>query len=116
MVEGRIEVTGRRGRRRKYLLNDLREKGGYWKLRGSNRGHTVEKFAMDLVSFSFKIKLRKYVVKRNFSVFLLLLLLLLLLLVGSRRLTPPECTATLRLTLLWNFPLAPPGAPTSTTT
>ena len=30
-VEGRIEVTGRRGRRRKQLLNDLKEKTRYRK-------------------------------------------------------------------------------------
>jgi hypothetical protein len=38
-VEGRIEVTGRRGRRRKRLLNDLREMREYWK---------VEEDALDL--------------------------------------------------------------------
>jgi hypothetical protein len=33
-IEGRIDVTGRRGRiRRKQLLDGLREKGGYWKLK-----------------------------------------------------------------------------------
>jgi len=32
-VEGRIEVTGRRGRRCKQLLDDLKEKRGYWKLK-----------------------------------------------------------------------------------
>jgi hypothetical protein len=32
-VEGRIEMTGRRGRRRKQLLDDLKEKRGYWKLK-----------------------------------------------------------------------------------
>jgi hypothetical protein len=32
-VEGRIEVTGRRGRRRKELLDHLKEKSGYWKLK-----------------------------------------------------------------------------------
>jgi len=26
-----IEVTGRRGKRRKQLLNDVKEKTGYWK-------------------------------------------------------------------------------------
>jgi hypothetical protein len=26
-------MTGRRGRRRKQLLDDLKEKGGYWKLK-----------------------------------------------------------------------------------
>ena len=31
-TEGMIEVTGRRGRRRK-LLNDLETKKGYWKLK-----------------------------------------------------------------------------------
>jgi hypothetical protein len=31
-IEGRIEVTGRRARRRKKLLDDLKEKRGYWKL------------------------------------------------------------------------------------
>jgi hypothetical protein len=28
-IEGRIEVTGRRGRRRKQLLDDVKEKRGY---------------------------------------------------------------------------------------
>jgi hypothetical protein len=32
-LEGRIEVTGRRGRRRKQLVDDLKEKRGYWKLK-----------------------------------------------------------------------------------
>jgi hypothetical protein len=32
-IEGRIEVMGRRGRRRKQLLDDLKEKWGYWKLK-----------------------------------------------------------------------------------
>jgi len=31
-LEGRIEVTGRRRRRGKKLLDDLKEKRGYWKL------------------------------------------------------------------------------------
>jgi hypothetical protein len=35
MVDGRIEVTGRRGRR-KELLDVLKEKRGYWKLTGGN--------------------------------------------------------------------------------
>jgi hypothetical protein len=30
-IEGRIEVTGRRERRHKQLLDDLKEKTGYWK-------------------------------------------------------------------------------------
>jgi hypothetical protein len=33
-IEGRLEVTEGRGRRCKQLLDDLREKGGYWKLKG----------------------------------------------------------------------------------
>ena len=32
-IEGRIEMTGRQGRRRKQLLDDLKEKIGYWKLK-----------------------------------------------------------------------------------
>jgi len=31
-IEGRIEVTGRRGGRCKQALDDLKEKRGYWKL------------------------------------------------------------------------------------
>jgi len=31
-IEGRIEVMGRRGRRRKLLPDDLKEKRGYWRL------------------------------------------------------------------------------------
>jgi hypothetical protein len=30
-LEGKIETTGRRGRRRKQLLGDLKEKKEYWK-------------------------------------------------------------------------------------
>jgi hypothetical protein len=37
-LEGRIKMTGRRGRRRKQLLYDLEEKRGYWK----SRSHPVE--------------------------------------------------------------------------
>jgi hypothetical protein len=32
-IEGGIDVRGRRGRRRKQLLSDLKEKRGYWKLK-----------------------------------------------------------------------------------
>jgi hypothetical protein len=32
-IEGRIEVTGRRDRRHKQLLDDLQETRGYWKLK-----------------------------------------------------------------------------------
>jgi hypothetical protein len=32
-IEGRVEVTGRLGRRRKQLLDDLKKKRGYWKLK-----------------------------------------------------------------------------------
>jgi hypothetical protein len=41
-MKGRIEVTGRRGKRRKQLLDDLKEKRGYWKLKGSTKSHSVE--------------------------------------------------------------------------
>jgi hypothetical protein len=32
-IKDRIEVTGRRGRRRKQLPNESKEKRGYWKLK-----------------------------------------------------------------------------------
>jgi hypothetical protein len=32
-IEGTIEVTGRRGRRRKQPIEDLKEKREYWKLK-----------------------------------------------------------------------------------
>jgi hypothetical protein len=32
-VESRIEMMGRRGRRRKQILDDLKEKSRYWKLK-----------------------------------------------------------------------------------
>jgi hypothetical protein len=34
-LEGRIEMTGRRGRRRNQLLDDLKGKRRYWKLKNS---------------------------------------------------------------------------------
>jgi hypothetical protein len=40
-VEGRIEVTGRRGRRRKQPLDDLNEKTGCWKLKEEALDRTV---------------------------------------------------------------------------
>jgi len=40
-MEGRIEVMGRRRRRRKQLLNDLEETGGYCKLKAEARYCTV---------------------------------------------------------------------------
>jgi hypothetical protein len=41
-VEGRIEMTGRRGRRHKQLLDDLKEKRDTGIERGSTRSHPVE--------------------------------------------------------------------------
>ena len=42
-TEGRIEVMGRRGRRRRKLVDKFRERKGYWKLkRGSISWHSVE--------------------------------------------------------------------------
>ena len=40
-LEGRIDVTERRGRRRKQLLYDLRETGGYWNLKEEALGRAV---------------------------------------------------------------------------
>jgi hypothetical protein len=39
-MEGKIEVTGRRGKRRKQLLDDLKEKRGDWKLKEKELGST----------------------------------------------------------------------------
>jgi hypothetical protein len=41
-IEGRIEVTGRRGRRHKQLLDDLKEKKRYQKLKEEAPVHSVE--------------------------------------------------------------------------
>jgi hypothetical protein len=40
-IDGRIEVTGRRGRKRKQQLNDLKEKLRYWKLKEEALDHTL---------------------------------------------------------------------------
>jgi hypothetical protein len=40
-LEGRIEITGIRGRRRKQLLDDLKEKRRYWKLKGEALDRTL---------------------------------------------------------------------------
>jgi hypothetical protein len=40
-LEGRIDMTGRRGRRRKQLLDDLKEKRRYWKLKEEALDRTV---------------------------------------------------------------------------
>ena len=40
-IEGRIEVTWRRGKRRKQLLNDIKEKRGYWKMKEEGLGRTL---------------------------------------------------------------------------
>ena len=40
-IEGRIQVAGKRGRRGKKLLDDLKEKRGYWKLKEEALDRTV---------------------------------------------------------------------------
>ena len=40
-IKERLEVTGRRGRRRKQLLDDLKEKRGYFKQKHEALDHTV---------------------------------------------------------------------------
>jgi tRNA pseudouridine-54 N-methylase len=42
-IERNIEVTGRCGRRRKQLLDDLKEKRGYWKLNEKALDRTVKR-------------------------------------------------------------------------
>jgi hypothetical protein len=40
-IEWRIETTGRRGRRRKQVLDDLKEMRGYWKLKEEALARTL---------------------------------------------------------------------------
>jgi hypothetical protein len=40
-IEGRIEMMGRRGRRRKQLLDNLKEKRRYWKFKEEALNHTL---------------------------------------------------------------------------
>lgn len=40
-IEGKIEVTGRRGIRGKELIDDLQEKRGYWKLQEETLSGTL---------------------------------------------------------------------------
>jgi len=40
-IEESVDVTGRRRRRRKQLLDNLKEKTGYWKLRQETLDRTV---------------------------------------------------------------------------
>jgi hypothetical protein len=40
-LRGMVQVTGKRGRRRKKLLDDLKEKRGYWKLKEEAVDRTV---------------------------------------------------------------------------
>jgi len=41
IIEGRIDVTAKRGRRRRQLLGDFKERRGYWKLREEAINYTV---------------------------------------------------------------------------
>ena len=47
--EERTEVTGRRGKRSKQLLNDLKEARGCWHLKAEARGELSVEGAMDRV-------------------------------------------------------------------
>jgi hypothetical protein len=47
-IEGRIEVTGRRRKRRKQVPDDLKEKRGYWKLKEEALGRNLWEEATDL--------------------------------------------------------------------
>jgi hypothetical protein len=42
-IQGRIEVTERRGRRRNQLLDDLKEKRRYWKLKDEAPDRTLRR-------------------------------------------------------------------------
>jgi len=47
-MKGRIEVTRRRGGRRKYVLEDLKEQRGYWKLKRKQSGEFALEEAVGL--------------------------------------------------------------------
>jgi hypothetical protein len=47
IIEGKIEETGRRGRTRKQLLNDLKEKKLYWNLKGKHNIALGGELALD---------------------------------------------------------------------
>jgi hypothetical protein len=40
-IGGRLEVTRRQGTRRKQLLDDFKESGGYWELKEESLDHTL---------------------------------------------------------------------------
>jgi hypothetical protein len=46
-IEGMIQMTGRRGRRRKQLLGDLKEKIGYWKVKEDALDRTLWRFRFE---------------------------------------------------------------------
>jgi hypothetical protein len=48
-LEDRIEMTGRRGRRRKQMLDDLEEKRRYWKLKEEALDLSVWRTALEEV-------------------------------------------------------------------
>jgi hypothetical protein len=41
MIEGRVEVLGRKGKRNKQLLDDLKEMRGYWKFTNQTLDRTL---------------------------------------------------------------------------
>jgi hypothetical protein len=47
-LDGRREMTGRRGRRRKQLLNDLKEDRRYWKLKEEALDRSLWEVALDV--------------------------------------------------------------------
>jgi hypothetical protein len=48
-MEGRLEITGRRGGRRKQLLDDVNEKRRYWKFKEEALDRTVWRTRFDRV-------------------------------------------------------------------
>jgi hypothetical protein len=47
-IEGRLEKRGRQGRRRKQLLDDLKETGIYWEFEsGRIRSHSMENWLLE---------------------------------------------------------------------
>ena len=58
VTEGKIERTGIRGRRHKHLLEDFKDKEGYWKFKEDTRSHPVAELALEEAMYQSQGRLR----------------------------------------------------------
>jgi len=68
-IEGRIEATGRLGRRHKQLLDDRKEQRGYWKLREEALDRTLWRirFGIGCGTTVIQTRERSFIVPSNDS-------------------------------------------------